>query len=90
MGKKGQGNQGTGHWTEVYQGDQNRWQRYEDGVLWMSYLAKVWQYALGSYSDDKTKPYDIGMLIVRSAWVVLHIITCLFIIVGNGRVLELW
>ena len=56
----------------------------------MSYLAKVWQYALGSYSDDKTKPYDIGMLIVRTAWVVLHIITCLFIIVGNGRVLELW
>jgi len=35
----------------------------------MSYLTKVWQYALGSYSDDKTKPYDIGMLIVRSAWV---------------------
>jgi hypothetical protein len=55
-----------------------------------SHLLKIWQYSLGSYSDDKTKKYDISMLIIRSLWVLLHIITCLFIIIGNGRVLELW
>ena len=53
-------------------------------------ILKVWMYALGSYSDDKTKPYDKYMVLVRSAWVLLHITTCLFIIIGNGRILELW
>ena len=53
-------------------------------------LLQLWQYALGSYSDEKTAPYDKGMLVIRTLWVVLHIVTCLFIIVGNGRVLELW
>ena len=56
----------------------------------MNYIFKIWQYALGSYSDEKTAPYDIGMLLIRTTWVVLHIVTCLFIIVGNGRVLVLW
>ena len=46
-------------------------------------------YALGSYSDDKTKPYDRHMLIVRSLWVILHITTCLFIIAGNAKLLGL-
>lgn len=53
-------------------------------------LLRLWQYALGSYSDEKTEPYDRGMLIIRTAWVVLHITTCLFIIIGNGRLLQLW
>ena len=35
-------------------------------------------YALGSYSDDKTKNYDKDMLfVIRTLWVVLHIVTCL-------------
>ena len=29
-------------------------------------------------------PYDKQMLIVRTIWVLLHITTCLFIIIGNG------
>ena len=53
-------------------------------------LVKLWQYSLGSYSDEKTKPYDKQMLIVRTIWVILHITTCLFIIIGNGRILGLW
>ena len=53
-------------------------------------LLKIWQYALGSYSDDKTKHYDKQMLIIRSTWVVLHIVTCSMIIIGNGRLLEWW
>ena len=53
-------------------------------------LLKIWMYALGSYSDDKTQPYDKYMIVVRSAWVLLHITTCIFIIIGNGRILGLW
>ena len=49
-------------------------------------LLKIWMYALGSYSDDKTQPYDKYMVVVRSAWVMLQITTCLFIIIGNGRI----
>ena len=56
----------------------------------MRTILKTWMYALGSYSDDKTKNYDRRMLVIRTMWVLLHIITCLFIIIGNGRVLELW
>ena len=53
-------------------------------------LLKTWQYALGSYSDDKTQPYDKQMLVIRSSWVILHIATCCMIIIGNGRLLEWW
>jgi len=53
----------------------------------MNTLFKVLMYALGSFSDKKTKPYDRQVLMVRSFWVLLHIITCLMIIIGNGRVL---
>ena len=56
----------------------------------MHTILKIWMYALGSYSDDKTKYYDKKMLVVRTLWIILHIVTCLFIIIGNGRVLELW
>tara|TARA_B110000977_G_scaffold46026_1_gene62523 strand:- start:139 stop:312 length:174 start_codon:yes stop_codon:yes gene_type:complete len=53
-------------------------------------LLRVWQYALGSYSDDKTAPYDKPMLIIRTFWVLLHLTTCLFIIAGNGKTLGFW
>lgn len=53
-------------------------------------LLKIWMYALGSYDDIKTQPYDKKVLIVRTFWVLLHIVTCLFIIIGNGRVLGWW
>jgi hypothetical protein len=53
-------------------------------------ILRVWQYALGSYTDDKTKPYDTHMLILRTFWVLLHITTCLMIILGNGRVMGWW
>ena len=56
----------------------------------MHTILKIWQYALGSYSDAKTKPYDKRILVVRTLWVLLHITTCIFIIIGNGRLLELW
>ena len=56
----------------------------------MNSIFKVFMYALGSFSDKKTKPYDRQILMVRSFWVLLHIITCLMIIIGNGRVMGWW
>lgn len=56
----------------------------------MKKIFKIWQYALGSYSDDKTEPYDKYMLLFRTLWVLLHVITCSFIILGNGRALNFW
>jgi len=51
---------------------------------------KTWQYAIGSFDDQTTKPYDNYVAVIRTFWVLLHITTCLFIIIGNGRTLELW
>jgi hypothetical protein len=56
----------------------------------LEHLKKIWMYSLGSYSDHLTHPYDKQMLIVRTIWVLLHIVTCLFIIIGNGRILGFW
>jgi hypothetical protein len=56
----------------------------------MRSLLKIWQYALGSFSDDKTKEYDKQVLIVRTFWVVLHIATCIMIILGNGHLMGWW
>ena len=56
----------------------------------MSHLFKILMYALGSFSDKKTKPYDKQVLFVRSFWVLLHIVTCIMIIMGNGRVMGWW
>ena len=55
-------------------------------IIVMAYFSSISM----TYSDDKTKPYDKQMLIIRTIWVLLHIITCLFIIIGNGRILGLW
>ena len=38
----------------------------------MSSWFKVWLYALGSFSDKKTKPYDKQVVLVRTFWVLLH------------------
>ena len=56
----------------------------------MKSLLKIWQYALGSFSDDKTKQYDKQVLVVRTFWVLLHIVTCLMIILGNGHIMGWW
>jgi hypothetical protein len=48
----------------------------------MSSLFKVWKYAIGSFSDDTTKPYDNKVALIRTFWVLLHIVTC-FSIIAN-------
>jgi len=48
-----------------------------------------WCKAIGAkaYSDNRKAD---RVALIRTVWVLLHIITCLFIIVGNGRSLGLW
>jgi len=48
-------------------------------------LWRVWKYALGSFSDEKTKEYDNPILIVRSFIFISYLITNCFIISGVIR-----
>ena len=51
---------------------------------------------VGLNDDDKPEFLPITQsdvhkaLLFRTFWIVLHILTCGFIIVGNGRVLGFW
>ena len=52
----------------------------------------MWEYwckAIGAKEfDDKIKADRVA--IIRTLWVLLHVITCIMIIIGNGRVLDWW
>ncbi len=50
---------------------------------------KYWCKAIGAKEFDDSKKAD-RVAIIRTFWVLLHIITCLFIIIGNGRNIGLW
>ena len=48
-----------------------------------------------AYNDDKPEflpmtHIHVMKLSFRTPWIVLHIVTCLMIIAGNGRVLGWW
>lgn len=46
---------------------------------------KLWQYALGSYDDEKTKEFDKTITIIRTIIVGVNFITCFFIVAGVIR-----
>ena len=48
-------------------------------------LWRIWKYSLGSFSDDKTKPYDNYVAIIRSIIFVSLLTTNLFIVSGVLR-----
>ena len=48
-------------------------------------LWEVWKYALGSFSDEKTRPYDNYVVLVRSIIFVSYLVTNCFIISGVIR-----
>ena len=57
-----------------------------------TYGIRMWKYwckAIGTKAYDDDRKAD-NVAIIRSVWVVLHIVTCLFIIIGNGRTLGFW
>ena len=51
----------------------------------MGSVAKIWKYALGSFSDDRTKEYDNYVVVVRTVIFVSYLITNCFIISGVIR-----
>ena len=48
-------------------------------------LWRIWKYALGSFSDEKTEPYDNYVVLVRSIIFVSYLVTNCFIISGVIR-----
>ena len=48
-------------------------------------LWKIWKYSLGSFSDDKTKPYDNYVAIIRSIIFVSLLTTNMVIVSGVIR-----
>ena len=48
----------------------------------MDTLIKIWKYSLGSFSDDKTAPYDNYVATVRTVIFVSYMVTNAFIISG--------
>ena len=48
-------------------------------------LWRVWKYALGSFSDEKTKEYDNPILVIRSIIFISYLVTNCFIISGVIR-----
>ena len=51
----------------------------------MTKFWKIWKYALGSFSDDRTKEYDNYVVVVRTVIFVSYLITNCFIISGVIR-----
>ena len=48
-------------------------------------LWEIWKYALGSFSDDRTKEYDNYVVVVRTVIFISYLITNCFIISGVIR-----
>ena len=48
-----------------------------------------WCKALGAKAFQDDKRAD-RVAIIRTCWILLHIMTCLFIIASNGRNLGFW
>ena len=51
----------------------------------MDKLWRIWKYALGSFSDEKTEPYDSYVVLVRSVIFISYLVTNCFIISGVIR-----
>ena len=51
----------------------------------MKNLWQVWKYSLGSYSDEKTDPYDNYIAVIRTIIFVSYMVTNIFIISGVIR-----
>lgn len=63
---------------------------------WLKLWARTVGMPIGLNDDDKPEFLPITQkdvkraLLFRTFWIVLHVVTCLMIILGNGRTLELW
>ena len=51
----------------------------------MDKVWRIWKYALGSFSDEKTEPYDSYVVLVRSVIFISYLVTNCFITAGVIR-----
>ncbi len=51
----------------------------------MKKILRVWKYALGSFSDEKTERYDNAIVVIRSLVFFSYLITNCFIVAGVIR-----
>ena len=51
----------------------------------MDKVWRIWKYALGSFSDDKTEKYDNYVVVVRTIIFISYLVTNCFIISGVIR-----
>ena len=51
----------------------------------MQRILKIWKYALGSFCDDKTEPYDNYVVCIRTLIFVSYMVTNFFIVAGVIR-----
>ena len=51
----------------------------------MKKVLKIWKYSLGSFSDEKTEPYDNYVAGIRTIIFVSYLVTNCFIISGVVR-----
>ena len=58
-------------------------------MLSLSKLWRLWAKSLGEKVGETDSQAD-AIAMVRTFWWVVHIVTCFFIIVGNGRTLGFW
>jgi hypothetical protein len=63
---------------------------------WLRTWARTVGMPIGITDEDKPEFLPITQqnvklaLAMRTFWIVLHIVTCCAIIMGNGRTLEIW
>ncbi|OUV63930.1 MAG: hypothetical protein CBC89_06340 [Euryarchaeota archaeon TMED129] len=48
-------------------------------------LLNIWKYSLGSFSDDKTGPYDNYIAVIRTCIFTSYLVTNCFIVSGVIR-----
>ena len=65
-------------------------EHYKGQVTVVKLIWVYWCKAMGCHAYDNDKKDDYIHLTIRTFWFLLHITTCLFIIIGNGRLLQLW
>ena len=51
----------------------------------MKKILRIWKYALGSFSDEKTERYDNAIVVIRSLVFFSYLITNCFIVAGVIR-----
>ncbi len=51
----------------------------------MKKILRIWKYSIGSFSDDKTEPYDNYVAAIRTLIFVSYMVTNTFIVSGVIR-----